>query len=920
MAQRDWGGGGDLSGLFGSLIDNFQSTVQAATNRTIRQAEEDAAAQDAETYDQWVNGMLTDEAWMTYIDKRLAESGGDAEKVQRWTETKRKHGQAIADGKVESSYQAGEISIHELIAHYNTRMGEVERSSPEWRETSDRYYDLVDKRDADYIDDQSMIIVDKIERGSASYTDLLAFYQEMAGKVRSSSPLSSQIKRQITNIRQIVDGVGQSRSGGGGGGGGRGGGSGGSGGGGNEDGLSGDLIQRVNDVLTDRYRLGNVFVPTGENIVQTVFDLFDVESNKTAILDAMEADSRYIEQMMARWKDDPEGKTLRTAFGQEIPNTQANRWAVYSQAIATYDFRSGLMNATGDWDGAAMVQGARDAFVQNTMQFDNELTTRAVWDVQREGFNQSMNLAKTAPDPDVALRQFNRAGAALWTTASRLLRKNDEMPPELQMDEFLVDELRFSEGISNLVRGAKDMSPEEIQTYGSMLLDDRPDSFYLSAEQITEMIGNTEGPTGSGMAGAAAAREGLRATRDTRRGIFTDVEPYVYVSLPGQSAPQLVKQSMVSEFLKTEEDDWKLAVRPFAERVGRNVEIVYRPLEPRAAEKWYKDKQGRWVTEKAFREVGRDAGAIAEKGWEYVEIPEFVGWQTVEDGKGITWYVDPNDGQMYKKMPFRGGITGQFDVAELLGNGGKLERVQGAEGYVMGVGYGVSGRTAQGLAERAAANGEIDMTIYHRRNTGTGYVEPDPMGLDDLGSMFWDPSDVSVAELNRRRGTRPDQNMFDYEQRKQKEHQKDIIKRQEMQRIGRVREWYDTEAGKLYDRTRFVERKAFDDPITRGARQAGITLLRYNQRDPKQGEPAPQLKMDPKETTPARSTTQPVSIAAVKAPAMALGDPKITTPLPSTVPNTPPRKPEYVKSPVRNTVKSKTPQHKTTGTSGARVI
>lgn len=823
--------------------------------------------------------------------------------MQQWTETKRKHSQAIEDGQLESAYQAGEISIHELIAHYNTRREEVERNSPEWRETSDRYFDLVDKRDADYIDEQSMMIVDRIERGQASYQELLDFYQGMASKVRSSSPLAAQIKRQITNIRQIVDSVGASGGGGGGGRGGRSGGSRGGGGGGAEATELGTAIQRANDLITERYRLGNVFVPTGEAIVQSVFDLFDVEGSKTAILDAMEADSRYIEQMMSEWRDNPNTSNLRTANGQVIKNTPENRWAIYNQAIAGYDFRVELMNATGDYDGAAVVAAAKGDFVDKIMQYDNEQSVRDVWDKRREFFYQDLNIAATAPDPSTAFRTYQKAALSLNRAANKYLSQNNEAVPELQFDEFLVEEMEYSKGLSELVQRAKDMTPEEILTYGSMLLDDRPESFYLTSEQISEVVGNIEGPTGSGLAGAAAAKAGYQSNLSLRRGEFTDIEPYVYVARPGESMPRLVKKSMVAEYLGLDTDDWMRAVRPFAERVGQYgvAEIVYRPMEAYEVPKWYQTKGGNWVSYEQYKKVGRDPQAIAEKGWTFTEIPEFVGWQTVTDGGGITWYVDPADGQMYQKMPFRGGITGEFDIYDLIDSSGKLriERLQGAEGFVMGIGYGVSNRTAQDLAMRAAISDEIDMDLYHSRDVGSGYVNPDPMPIDNLEGMYWSPADASVRELERRRGVRPDQNMFEYNSRKRKEHAIEVAKRQELQRVARVREWFETSDIRTARRTG-VASAAVEDSITRGAREAGISLggRKSNaQIGAAQGAAIVQVRKFEAPTAPEKKTA-PIKLTEIRPPVV-LSDPKITTPLPSTVNTEPQDKPAYAKSPVK---------------------
>lgn len=882
MPMKDWGGGGDLSGLFGNLIDVFQDRAEASANRQIRQSEEDAAAQDAETYDQWINGIISDGEWLEYIEQRREDTAGDPERRQQWDEAYRKHSQAIEDGQLESAYQAGDISIHDLISHYNTRMMEVEKNSPEYRENADRYYNLVDQRDADYIDEQSMRIVDGIERGRNTYRDLLNFYQTMAGKVRSTSPLRSQINRQITNIRQIVDGIGGGSSGGGGGvgGGSRGGrrSRGGYGEGGSSTDLP-DVLARTNQAVSDYYRTGNVFVPTGEAVVQSVFERFDIEATTTAILNGMEADSRYIEQMMENWKADPDNPTLRTAFGQELPNTPEMRWAIYNQAIANYDYRAQLVHGLGTKaDQAAMIDIARTNFVEKFMQADNSIAQEDYWATRREMFNQSINLASAQNDPILAGQMLENAGRAFSRDAGRLITRNDRVLEELQLDDKFIGELRYAQQFGEFIRSAKNMDAEEILTVGSMLLDQRPENFYLTSDRIADIVGTTEGATGSGLAGQAAARDGYNATLAVRRGEFANVEPWVYVARPGESAPTLVKKSEVANFLNLENGDWSDQVRPFAERTpGGSAVIVYRALETYDPPQWYKDEDGDWVDYDEVAKLGRNIQALAEKGYTLAPVEELAAWRTVTDNRGMTWYVDPEDGQLYERLPYRAGINGSFDVSDLIKDGKlNLERVQGAEGLVMGVGRGISLRWAQELAVDAAASGEIDMSIYHPRDVATGLAAFDPMSPDNLMGMYWSEADaarkkyqVQHRALGLGRGGGGGMQGFDP--------RRELAIRNEERRIARVREWYD-EVESTITRKELQPEMLTDNSVQSAARMAGIRL---GTEEP----PKPQYNVRRFKTEEGiKKKAAPVKINAVKPLARRSIDPKITATTPSTRP------------------------------------
>jgi hypothetical protein len=891
MPIRDWGGGRDLSGLFESLNDLFLDQVESARNRQTRKSEQDQAAEDAETYDKWVNGMLSDEAWLAYIEKRRTESAGDKQKLQQWTEAYNKHSRAIDDGQREAAYQRGDISIHDLISHYNERMTGAEVNSPEHRELQDRYFNLVDRRDADYIDEQSMAIIDRIERGQGSYTELLALYEGMLPKLRSTSPLRSQIMRQITNIRQIVDGVTGGRGGRG------------RGGGSSDESTASATVATANARITEMYRLGNVFVPTGESIVASVFDLFDVENTEKEILEAMKADSLYIEQMMEEWKENPNLAVLRTAFGQEIPNTPETRWAIHNQAIANYDFRASMMHAMGDPDGAAAVAGARSDYVENIMQRDNGIAANQMWSVHREIFNQDLNIASTMNDPRVSAEMFRRAGRTFSRAASRFISQNDRALPEFQLPDDMLEEMDYSRQWADLIQFAPTMSPEEILTQASMLVDARPEGYHMGREDLERLVGDTEGATGSGIVGQVAAREGYRATEDLRAGRPVEVEPWVYVARAGESQPRLVRQSQVAAYLGLDTDNWMEAVRPFAERINikDRPAMVYREIAPMPSTMWYQDKKGRWVTSEKLREVGRDPAALAEAEYTPAPIPQLEGWGVITDSSGGRWYVDPADGQLYERLPFRGGITGaNFDPGDLVGKDGKLNitRSQGAQGVVMGLGRGVSRKWAQNLAMDGVMSGEIDLELYHSRDVASGHVSFDPFSIFDVEGMFWSQADDAMRERARHLNAAGGRRIGD---RTPEDPRRELASRNEMRRIARVRDWWErsrTLDAELADETGQIGRSRLDDPIGEAARMAGVRLAQRHRQIDEAPSAENQGAFNPNPLRPTRSPSapvlKPVSIDDIR-PIRQIEAP----PLPSVRPIEPPEKPAYATNPVQ---------------------
>ena len=99
MGRADWGGGGDLSGLFVSLREDWANRVQASVNRDISRSAEQRAADDADAYDQWNNGLMSDEEWLAYIQGRVEATAGDPKEHEQWVETYRKHRTAIEDAQ-----------------------------------------------------------------------------------------------------------------------------------------------------------------------------------------------------------------------------------------------------------------------------------------------------------------------------------------------------------------------------------------------------------------------------------------------------------------------------------------------------------------------------------------------------------------------------------------------------------------------------------------------------------------------------------------------------------------------------------------------------------------------------------------------------------------------------------------------------
>jgi hypothetical protein len=142
--MADFGQSQDNSGIFASLANEDLRRMVESTRSASNQARQDQAAADADTYNKWKKGEISDEEWIAYLEGRVADSAGDPEEHQRWTEALREHRFAVADAQIETQFRMGKVTAQQLMAHYDARMKAVKTNSPEWRELAGRYQDLAD--------------------------------------------------------------------------------------------------------------------------------------------------------------------------------------------------------------------------------------------------------------------------------------------------------------------------------------------------------------------------------------------------------------------------------------------------------------------------------------------------------------------------------------------------------------------------------------------------------------------------------------------------------------------------------------------------------------------------------------------------------------------------------------------------------
>lgn len=199
MARSAFFDQGDWSQLFANLYFQQQADIDRLAQKAVARSKAEQDAEDADTYDRWRNGEISDDEWLAYIRQRIVETADDPEAQAEWRKTLREHEDAIADNQAEFAYQNGG-SIHQLIAYYEDKLRDLDPGSQRYREVALRLNELKDKRDSEDLELGAEDLIDRIDRGQATLDDLLDFYRGHLRKLRPNSDLYKQVQDEIEKV------------------------------------------------------------------------------------------------------------------------------------------------------------------------------------------------------------------------------------------------------------------------------------------------------------------------------------------------------------------------------------------------------------------------------------------------------------------------------------------------------------------------------------------------------------------------------------------------------------------------------------------------------------------------------------------------------------------------------------------------
>ena len=838
MARADWGStSGDFSGMFASLQDQFMSQVQSATNRQIQRTKEEQAANDADMYDKYKNGQISDSEWLAYIQKRVGESAGDPTALQQWKQTYNDTYNQVKQDQIETSYDAGTATIHDILAYYADRMNSVKKTSPEYRDLSKRYYQLVDTRDANYIEDQSRTILAKINRGKTGYGELLKFYQGMLSKVRSSSSLYEQIKSNVQSIQDIVDGVSGgsgSRSGSG------------SGGGGGGGGGANDPYSTASRAVATAWSKSDVFSPGGPDLISSILDSGGIDTgSKTSVWNALAEDRVTMESILDYLNQNPNAKYIYSPGRPDInnamiENTPDNRYAIMNQLRRAYDYGIALGNAEGRSVNTLITN--RAGMLDKYYGPQNNVAAQQYWNEHRQDAWENVTNAAGLSDPNEQLKAYAQAGKILHDAAQNILgvvpvasgsiphgaestgapnTVNQGLFPEYMPDSQMQTELDYATKLGDLFQKASSMDAASFQHEASILLDQRPSSFWLSTSELKSVLGDTSGVTidqngqsvtinapssglPSGISGSIQAKTGLEVTYATNHGIpvYGTEEQYVYVAPAGSSAEMAVPVSQVNQVLGVDDYTDNRQAMGGWENVNGKVQWVIRPLQPVKPVPWYQNTYGQWMTEDQFRnQYHGNLTEMAKDLWVQKDVPGISAWSYLTDSQGMKWYRDPEDGHLYPGgPPFKANVLSGPDssnIMKFVDSGGNLDlnanRLPASTGlgYVAYYSADVSSRDAERALEDMLSNPHntnLDLSQFHPRDGKNNVDISQTIDPTSLAGSFWSPADQSVLEdatMNQNR-------LHAFSDRfKRQQAQQLLLERSDMRRRAQYQMWQD---------------------------------------------------------------------------------------------------------------------------------
>jgi len=197
-----FGQGADYSQQFAYLYDSNLAKLERDAEEANDQREEDQAAKDKLVFDRYNAGKMGDQELLAYIRRRIGETGYDKTQQANWKEALLQYTESINDGRAAREFERTN-DYAGYIGYLRAKVAGMKGNSAKKAELEKQISDLVAARDSGSVSKGADRILLQIQKGKATYKDLLAFYREQLQNT-SDPQLRSQIRGQITEIAARV--------------------------------------------------------------------------------------------------------------------------------------------------------------------------------------------------------------------------------------------------------------------------------------------------------------------------------------------------------------------------------------------------------------------------------------------------------------------------------------------------------------------------------------------------------------------------------------------------------------------------------------------------------------------------------------------------------------------------------------------
>ncbi len=418
MSRMRWGGGGDYSSLFAALYQ--QQENKAKQDEADLKAEQ--SAEDADMFDQWQQGLISDDQILAYIDRRVAETAGDPKQHQKWVEAQRSYRESIADNQALTAYQSGG-SINDYIAYLQGKLGRMVSNSNEYRTIQQKLTQLMDQRASEDVQWRAKVISDGISSGKYTYKDLLKVYQDALKTARPGSDLRTQLETAISDVKaQLTQGEVQGElakiqyqydSGS----------------------ISGKEAGRRLRGVAEKYYKGDPAQYYKMLSAAVDFEKAKAKGSGTggstkainASIDVLQSQERRFNDIISQWNDGA-STAIDMATGDEIPDTPAYRAAVAKAALDNFDKLAATYTTKGDHSAASGALARKTTFIRQKIQPYNTLDDAEQLRQMLVAAGGRLNAAEKNPDPQAMLNVGVEIAMDLREFARGLTQKGGYSP------------------------------------------------------------------------------------------------------------------------------------------------------------------------------------------------------------------------------------------------------------------------------------------------------------------------------------------------------------------------------------------------------------------------------------------------------------------------------------------------------------